>query len=137
MTAKTTYPLLIFYDGSCSLCAAQMEFYRSTEHGGRLAFVDIGDPAFDPIPYGIPLAAFRYELHAIDGTGTVYRGVDAFRAIWQTLPPSTWYGLLGFLVNLPVVHFAAGLVYRAVAGTRRYLPQGHDTGRAGKGTGSP
>lgn len=126
MATKTTYLLRIFYDGSCSLCAAKMEFYRLKEHRGRLVFVDISAPLFDPAPYGIPLEAFMYEMHAIDAGGKLYRGVDAFRAIWQGLAPSAWYGLLGFLVHLPGVHFAARLAYRAVAGTRRYLSAGHD-----------
>lgn len=117
-----TYPLQIFYDGSCSLCRAKMEFYRRKEHGGKLVFVDFTAPEFDPVPFAIPLADLMYELHAIDETGTLYRGVDAFRAIWQALSPSAWYSLLGFLIGLPVIHSAAGLVYRAVAGTRRHLP---------------
>lgn len=142
MPTKTTYPLQIFYDGSCPLCAAKMELYRGKEHGGRLEFVDVSAPAFDPAPYGIPLAAFMYELHAIDGSGNVFRGVDAFRAIWQALPPSSWYGLLGILVSLPLVHFIAGLVYRLVAGTRRYLPANRDacsdgSCRIGRGGPSP
>lgn len=126
MAMETTYPLRIFYDGSCSLCTAKMELYRLKKHKGRLVFVDIGDPSFDPATYGIPMEAFMYEMHAIDAVGNLYRGVDAFRAIWQGLAPSTWYGLLGFLVSLPGVRFAARLVYRTIAGTRRYLPSGHD-----------
>ncbi len=139
MATENTYPLRIFYDGSCPLCVAKMGYYRHQEHTGRLVFVDISGPAFDPTPYGIPLAAFMYELHAIDDAGTVLRGVDAFVAIWQALPHTTWYGLLGFLVNLPAVHSAARLVYRAIAGTRRYLPPrpgpcGNDSCRNGKGS---
>lgn len=125
MATKTTYPLQIFYDGSCSLCVAKMEFYRLKEQTGRLVFVDISDPSFDPAPYDIPLETFMYEMHAIDADGNLYRGVEAFGAIWQGLAPSAWYGLLGFLISLPGVRFAARLVYRAVAGTRRYLPAGY------------
>jgi len=141
MAAKATYPLQIFYDGSCSLCRAKMEYYRRKEHGGRLVFVDISAPEFEPLPYGIPLAVLMYEMHAIDASGTLYRGVDAFRVIWQALP-STRYALLGFLICLPVVHLAAALVYRAVAGTRRYLPAGQNpcsdgSCRIGRGRGSP
>ncbi|NJD92292.1 MAG: DUF393 domain-containing protein [Geobacter sp.] len=122
--AKTApYPLRIFYDGSCPLCSSKMAYYRGKEHGGRLLFVDISAAEFDPSPYGIPLSAFMYELHAIDGAGKLYRGVDAFRIIWQALPPSSWYGLLGFLIGLPLVHAAAALVYRAVARTRGHYGQ--------------
>jgi predicted DCC family thiol-disulfide oxidoreductase YuxK len=84
--------------------------------------VDISNPSFDPIPYGIPLERFMYEMHAIDGRGNVYRGVDAVRVIWQAFPTSTWYGLIGALVNLPVVHLMGRLIYRSVARMRRFLP---------------
>ena len=118
MATETTYPLKVFYDGSCPLCRSKMEQYRLRGHEGRLVFVDVTAPEFDPVPYAVPMSDFMYELHAIDGSGNLYCGVDAFRAIWRALPPSTWYGLLGFLISLPLVHSAAGLIYRAVAGTR-------------------
>lgn len=43
-----------------------MEVYRRKKHAGRLLFVDISAPGFDPAPYGIALEAFMYEMHAID-----------------------------------------------------------------------
>ena len=36
MPDRPAYPLQIFYDGSCSVCAAEMKIYRSKEHAGRL-----------------------------------------------------------------------------------------------------
>jgi len=125
MAAKVVYPLRIFYDGSCSLCAAKMEAYRQKDANGHLVFVDISAPSFDPAPYGIPLEAFMYEMHAIDTGGAVYRGVDAFRVIWRALP-SNWYGLLGTMAGLPGVNLLARLAYRVVARTRRFLPGGHE-----------
>lgn len=120
MATMATYPLRIFYDGSCSLCSAKMALYRRRDQFGRLVFVDISAPGFDPDPFAIPLAAFMYELHVIDGSGNLHRGVDALRVIWQALPSSTWYGLLGLLISLPLVHAVAALVYRAVAGSRHH-----------------
>ena len=125
------YPLQVFFDGSCSVCAAEMEVYRSKEHGGRLRFVDISDPAFDPAPYGITLEAFMFEMHAIDRENHVYRGVDAFRAIWQAFPASTRYGLLGALVTLPGVHLLARLTYWSFARFRRFLPKGNEACKDG------
>jgi predicted DCC family thiol-disulfide oxidoreductase YuxK len=126
MPAAPAFPLQIFFDGACSLCAAKMEAYRRKEHGSRLVFVDISAPGFDPAPYGITLEAFMYEMHAIDREGRVYRGVEAFRAIWQAFPASTWYGFLGTLITLPGANFCARLVYRGFARVRRYLPKSRD-----------
>jgi predicted DCC family thiol-disulfide oxidoreductase YuxK len=131
MLPAPSYPLRVFYDGSCGICAVQMEFYRHRERTGRLQFVDISGTEFDPAPYGIPLAAFRYEMHAIDGENRVYRGVDAFRAIWQAFPTGSRYGLLGTLIALPGVHLIARGCYWCFARVRRFLPQSRDACRDG------
>jgi predicted DCC family thiol-disulfide oxidoreductase YuxK len=131
MADTPTYPLRIFFDGSCSLCAAEMAVYQGKEHAGRLQFVDISAAEFDPTPYGITLAAFMHEMHAIDLEGHVYRGVDAFRAIWQAFPASTRYGLLGALVALPGVHLLARATYWCFARLRRYLPKSRAACRDG------
>lgn len=125
------FPLQVFYDGSCSVCAAEMEIYQRKEHGGRLVFTDIGRPDFDPVPFGITLKEFMYEMHAIDRQGRVYRGVEAFRAIWQALPASTLYGLLGTLIALPGINPCARLAYRCFARIRKYLPKRREACRDG------
>ena len=62
------------------------------------------------------------ELHAIDQAGTVYRGVAAFRAIWQAFPEKPAYRILGWLVGLPLVAPLAGQIYRLFARLRPHLP---------------
>jgi predicted DCC family thiol-disulfide oxidoreductase YuxK len=131
MPDKPAYPLQVFFDGSCSVCAAGMDVYRRKEQEGRLHFVDISAPEFDPAPYGITLEAFMYEMHAIDRESRVYRGVEAFRAIWQAFPASTLYGLLGALVTFPGVNLLARLAYRSFARIRRFLPKSRDACRDG------
>ena len=44
MPDAPAFPLQVFYDGSCSVCATEMDLYRRKEHGGRLIFVDISSP---------------------------------------------------------------------------------------------
>lgn len=126
MPATPQFPLRIFYDGSCSVCAAEIGHYGRRNHGGRLVPVDISAPDFDPAPYGITLADLMYQLHAIDRAGRIYRGVEAFWAIWQAFPASTFYGLLGTFVTLPGIRGAARLCYRGFARIRRYLPKRRD-----------
>lgn len=122
MREMPEFPLKVFYDGSCYVCSTEMFVYMRKEHGGRLEFVDISDPAFNPREYGISLDEFMYQMHAIDRGGHVYRGVDAFRAIWQAFPGSAWYGFLSGLTTLPVAGPLARLAYRTFARFRRYLP---------------
>jgi predicted DCC family thiol-disulfide oxidoreductase YuxK len=117
------FPLQVFYDGACSVCAAEMDIYRRQEHEGRLTFVDLNSPDFDPARYGISMDVFMYEMHAIDREGRVYRGVEAFWAIWRAFPASTWYGILGTLVTLPGLNLLARLGYSCFARIRKYLPK--------------
>jgi predicted DCC family thiol-disulfide oxidoreductase YuxK len=90
---------------------------------GRLILVDISAPDFDPAPLGFTQDEFMYQMHAIDRSGTVYRNVEAFRAIWQAFPASTLLGLLGPFITLPVVNQIARLCYKGFARIRKYLPK--------------
>jgi len=126
MPAKPAFPLKVFYDGVCSVCATEVERYGRKDHAGRLQLVDISAPDFAPDPYGISLVEFLFQMHAIDREGHVYRGVEAFWAIWQAFPSSTLYGLLGTLVTLPLVNPVARLAYRGFARIRKYLPKRRD-----------
>ncbi len=123
MSVKPEFPIKVFYDGSCDLCSTKMYTYMGKDLGGRLEFVDITAPDFNPAEYGGSLADFMYQMHAIDRKGKVYRGVDALRAIWQAFPNSLWYGFLGGLVTIPGVSLIARAVYRSFAGIRKYLPK--------------
>lgn len=123
MRTKPRFPLRVFYDGACPVCAAEVERYGRQDQAGRLILVDISTPAFDPLPFNITLAEFMYQMHAIDRTGRVYRGVEAFWAIWQAFPASTLFGLLGKLITLPLLNPLARLCYRGFARLRRYLPK--------------
>lgn len=131
MSDTPVYPLKIFFDGSCSVCATEMAVYKRKEYAGRLQFVDISAREFDPTHYGITLDAFMFEMHAIDLDGHVYRGVDAFRAIWQAFPTATRYRLLGALVALPGVHLLARATYWCFARVRRYLPESREACKDG------
>jgi len=131
MPTRPQFPIKVFYDGSCSVCASEIEHYLRQEHGGRLLAVDISAPGFNPEPYNIALSGFMYELHVIDRSGAVYRGVEAFWAIWQAFPDSILYRAMGAVVNIPVVNPAARLLYKAFARIRPYLPK-----RRGCGDGS-
>lgn len=123
MTVGPVFPLQLFYDGSCSVCATEVERYGRRDLDGRLKLMDISAPGFDPAPFGISLAEFMYQMHAIDRSGRVFRGVEAFWAIWQAFPTSSLLGVCGRLIMLPLVNPLARLCYRMFAAIRGYLPK--------------
>lgn len=132
MSVQPVFPLRILYDGGCSVCAAAVEGYARREGGERLILVDINDVDFDAAPYGLRQEELLYQLHAIDREESVYRGVEALRAIWQAFPSSSMYGLLGRLLALPMVRPLARLGYWCFARLRRFLPKAQSSCRIGR-----
>lgn len=116
------FPLRVFYDGACPVCSREIAGYLRKDCEGRLLPVDISAAEFDPRPFGISRQEFLNELHVIDRTGKVFRGIDAFRAIWRAFPSSGAYRLLDGLVGLPVVNLFARLGYKVFARLRPRLP---------------
>lgn len=119
------FPLRVFYDGSCIVCATEIEHYLKKDRDEKLVAIDISSPDFNPAPYQTSLADFMHQLHAIDQDGLVFRGVDSFWAIWQAFPSSTIYGLMGRIIQLQVVNRLARIGYWLFARVRPYLPKRH------------
>ncbi len=80
-----TYPLTLFYDAACPVCALEMDHLRERNRDGRLVFIDIGTPGFDPSVYGVTLADMNAEIHAQRADGTVIRGVGVLRLAYQAV----------------------------------------------------
>lgn len=122
MPLSPFFPLQIFYDGACRVCAAEIEHYLRRDHGGRLQGVDISAADF-AAPVGLTHTALMHELHVIDASGTVYRNIAAFEAIWRAFPAVPFYRFLSTLFALPLFNPLARCGYRIFARLRRYLPK--------------
>ncbi|HEX9873068.1 MAG TPA: DUF393 domain-containing protein [Deferrimonas sp.] len=122
MESTPVLPLTVFYDGACSICAAEISRYRPHQGPERLVFVDISAPDFDPAAYGLTREAVETEMHAIDGDGAVYTGVAAFTAIWRIVP-GFFYSVLAEVLDLPGVRDLARLGYKIFARYRYLLPR--------------
>jgi predicted DCC family thiol-disulfide oxidoreductase YuxK len=78
-------PLTLLYDAACPICALEMDHLRSRNDDGRLAFVDISQPGFDPSIYGATLADMGAEIHALQADGTVIRGMAVLRLAYAAV----------------------------------------------------
>ena len=101
--------LKVFYDGSCPLCAREIDFYRRCRGGDEIEWVNVATYQGSHIAQGISKCAALSRLHIEDATGRYHSGARAFAKIWEALPR---FRLLGQLVQLPGVIFIAEAIYR-------------------------
>lgn len=85
--------LTLYFDGKCPFCCAGMARLAAWDRAGRLAYVDIVAPGFDPSHLGVDMAALNRELHSRTHDGQVLVGIDSMlRAYplagqgWRVLP---------------------------------------------------
>ncbi|MEZ4483118.1 MAG: DUF393 domain-containing protein [Syntrophotaleaceae bacterium] len=119
---EPVFPLQVFYDGSCPVCAREMAHYRALDRDGRLCFIDISGSAFDAASWGLQHQELMQVMHVRDACGRFYRGVNAFRVLWLGLPQPL-YHWLSRLLGLPGLHLLAVIGYRGFARLRHRLPR--------------
>ncbi|MCA8257425.1 DUF393 domain-containing protein [Burkholderia sp. AU31624] len=106
--------LVLYFDGRCPLCVAEIKRLGARDARRRLAFVDIAEPGFDPAPLGVDLPALNRELHARLPDGRMLTGVDSILAA-QALTGRRW---VVRLLRVPAVRGALALLYRRFARNR-------------------
>lgn len=74
--------LTLYFDNACPFCRREMARLAQWDGAGRLAFVDIAQPGFDPAPLGATLAAMNRELHGRRADGAMLVGTDAILAAY-------------------------------------------------------
>ena len=94
--------LTLLYDGSCPLCRWERRKLGAADVEGRLEFIDIQAPGFDPRAYGFTLPQLMERLHGISANGRILIGLDTllacYRAVgwwWLYLPLSALPSRLG------------------------------------------
>ncbi|WP_322081783.1 DUF393 domain-containing protein [Burkholderia sp. BCC1972] len=106
--------LVLYFDGRCPLCVAEIRRLGARDARHRLAFVDIAEPGFDPAPLGVDLPALNRELHARLPDGRMLTGVDSIVAA-HALVGRRW---LVWLLRVPAMRAALAPLYRRFARNR-------------------
>ena len=73
------YPLTIFYDASCPVCALEMDQLGARDTTGRLVLVDMSAPGFDARCHGFSHAELDSAIHAVRPDGSIVRGMAVLR----------------------------------------------------------
>lgn len=86
MNASVRYPLTVFYDASCPMCASEMHALRDLDTRGRIELVDCSAPSFrDTLlrKEGVTREALMELIHARDANGRWLIGIDCFEAVYR------------------------------------------------------
>ena len=99
------FPLTIYYDASCALCANEMHALKARDRIGRLILVDCSAPEFSQCgaaSCGITRADLMAAIHARDARGRWLRGVDVFEHAYAAAGLSSMAKLWGHRLLRPL-----------------------------------
>lgn len=111
----THWPLTLYFDGECPLCAREIKILRARAKPDRLRFVDISGEAFDAGSVGFTLAQMESSLHARFDDGTWVTGLDATLWSWRAAGLGVWAAPLSWRLTRPLLDIGYRLF---VAGVR-------------------
>lgn len=86
MKSTVKFPLTIYYDASCPLCANEMHALQTADTSGKLILVDCSCPTFDDRRFascGITRESMLAKIHACDAEGRWLKGVDVFETAYD------------------------------------------------------
>ena len=82
------YPLTVFYDASCPMCANEIVALQERDRGARLEIVDCSAPDFDKdvlAGTGITRTELMTRIHARDAHGRWLVALDAIEAAYRAV----------------------------------------------------
>lgn len=90
MYNKQQWPLTLYFDGDCPLCAREIKILRARATEARLLFVDIGVEHFDATSLGFTYEQMQSLLHARFADGQWVTGLDATLWSWRAAGMGIW-----------------------------------------------
>jgi predicted DCC family thiol-disulfide oxidoreductase YuxK len=87
---QAQWPLTLYFDGDCPLCAREIKLLRARAAPDQLLLVDISAPAFDAQSLGFTREQMEASLHARFDDGTWVTGLDATLWSWRAAGLGRW-----------------------------------------------
>lgn len=105
----------IFFDGKCSICSREINYYRSIASKDNFIWCDLHRNSNLMKEYQLDYKQALLTLHAVDENGILHIGVDAFALIWKNIPR---FHLLAKIVKAPGIYQLSKIGYRYFANWR-------------------
>lgn len=117
MNKQPQWPLTLYYDGDCPLCAREIQLLRQRADVQRLCLVDIGLNDFHPESIGHSRETLQNRLHARFADGQWVTGLDATLWSWRAAGLERW----AIPLTWPALRPLLELGYRAFCWLRPHL----------------
>jgi predicted DCC family thiol-disulfide oxidoreductase YuxK len=105
---------IIYYDGSCALCTAEINLYASRIGGSKLHLVDVSAEGAD-LRSDLTAEDAMRRFHVRKPDGELLSGAKAFAEVWHVVPGWAWASRLASIPGvLPVMElsYRGFLVFR-------------------------
>lgn len=76
---------VVYFDGACPLCRAEISHYQRLDSQGALSVVDVSAPHV-ALPGGLDRERALRRFHVLDDEGRLLSGAAAFVSVWHRLP---------------------------------------------------
>lgn len=123
---RPLWAVKLLYDGECPLCMREVRMLQRRDRDrGRIAFVDLADPAYDPAAHGgVDYARGMARIHAVLADGRVISGVEVFRVAYEQVGLGWVYALtrLAPVAKLAEAIYTLWARYRLPLTGREALP---------------
>lgn len=88
---------IVYFDGSCPLCSAEIAFYRRHVINGEVAFHDVSQRTDEQIAPDLTRSEAMARFHVRGSDGALSSGAAGFVALWAAIPRFEWLGRVGRL----------------------------------------
>jgi predicted DCC family thiol-disulfide oxidoreductase YuxK len=119
-TTPSLPTLTVFYDGACRVCSREIAMYQRAKGSENILFVDICAASFDAQKENLDPFEVHRSFHVRAADGTLFKGVEGFVKIWDTLPGFHWMAKAS---RLPGMRPLMNVGYRVFTVVRPYLPR--------------
>lgn len=103
--------LIVYFDGACPVCSAEIAHYRRQSGAQACAWVDAATCAEQELGAGLTREAALRRFHVRRADGHLVDGMRGFAALWSTLPRTAWLGRIASFGPMPALLEAAYRVF--------------------------